>query len=404
MSWPLVKLDDIATLLRGVTFSSDDSVGQSCENYLPVLRAGNIQEKLYTEEGLIWIPEDKIKENQKIKENDIVMCTSSGSADLVGKCAKALSNWNGSFGAFCAGIRANPKKVDASYLYHFLCSPMFRSWTKNSSGANIKNIRISELGEFKLPLPPLEEQKRIAAILDKADAIRRKRQQAIKLADDFLRSVFLEMFGDPVTNPKGWDRGVFGDVIEVLTDYHANGSYETLSENVTLLDDPDYAYMVRTTDLERGNFTDNVKYIDRHAYEHLSKSKVFGGEIVINKIGSAGAVYLMPNLGRPVSLAMNQFMIRCNEKSCNQFFYYQLLTNACQREIFKRVQGAVTKTITKDAVRSIPMIMPSFEAQKKFSQIVDKFESGVIRRVKDASTFDQILFRSLSHGAFQGNS
>src|SRR5690606_13505767 len=65
---------------------------------------------------------------------------------------------------------------------------------------------------------PLPEQKRIAAILDKADAIRRKRQQAIQLADDFLRAVFLNMFGDPVTNPKGWPRAALPDVAEKFTD------------------------------------------------------------------------------------------------------------------------------------------------------------------------------------------
>ncbi len=78
------------------------------------------------------------------------------------------------------------------------------SWTRKSLGANIKNIRKSELEQFKLPLPSLEEQKRIAAILDKADSLRRKRQQALQLADDFLRATFLDLFGDPVTNPKGW--------------------------------------------------------------------------------------------------------------------------------------------------------------------------------------------------------
>ena len=60
-------------------------------------------------------------------------------------------------------------------------------------------------GFHEIPLPPLPEQKRIAAILDKADQLRQKRQQAIGLADEFLRSVFLDMFGDPVTNPKGWE-------------------------------------------------------------------------------------------------------------------------------------------------------------------------------------------------------
>ena len=69
--------------------------------------------------------------------------------------------------------------------------------------------------EHEIPLPPLKEQKRIAAILDKADNLRRKRQQAILLADEFLRAVFLDMFGDPVTNPKGWEIKPLRDVSRI---------------------------------------------------------------------------------------------------------------------------------------------------------------------------------------------
>lgn len=262
-------------------------------------------------------------------------------------------------------------------------------------------VNKSKFEELEIPLPSLDEQKRIAAILDKADAIRRKRQQAIQLADDFLRSVFLDMFGDPVTNPKGWEVKKFGEVIDVLTDYHANGSYKTLVKNVTLFDEPNFAYMVRTTDLEKKNYTESVKYIDQHAYEHLSKSKVFGGEIIMNKIGSAGAVYLMPNLNKPVSLAMNQFMIRCNELSTNEFMYYQLKTDAGAREIAKRVQGAVTKTITKDAVRDVSVIVPPIELQNKFIEIVGKIKKLKIG-INDSYELTRSEFNSLSQKAFAG--
>ena len=79
------------------------------------------------------------------------------------------------------------------------------------------NLSSKWVENHEIPLPPLPEQKRIAAILDKADAIRRKRRQAIKLADDFLRATFLDMFGDPVTNPKGWE------VKELLTISQTSG-------------------------------------------------------------------------------------------------------------------------------------------------------------------------------------
>lgn len=99
-------------------------------------------------------------------------------------------------------------KTDLSnrYIYHYLNSGLAKQQIEsNSRGGTQKFVSLGNIRELMIPLPPLEEQKRIAAILDKADAIRRKRQQAIELADEFLRSVFLDMFGDPVTNPKGWE-------------------------------------------------------------------------------------------------------------------------------------------------------------------------------------------------------
>ncbi len=80
-----------------------------------------------------------------------------------------------------------------------------------------------------------------------------------------------------------------GDSLTVLTDYHANGSYERLRENVTLLDVPNYAVMIRTTNFEKGDFEDDLKYIDEHAYNFLAKSKVHPGDILMNKIASREA-------------------------------------------------------------------------------------------------------------------
>lgn len=106
-------------------------------------------------------------------------------------------------------------RFDSGFLRHFLTSDLFHHQFMNTVagvGGSLLRARPAEVERIKIPLPPLTEQKRIAAILDKADAIRRKRQQAIQLADDFLRAVFLDMFGDPVTNPKGWKSMPLGRV------------------------------------------------------------------------------------------------------------------------------------------------------------------------------------------------
>jgi len=167
-----------------------------------------------------------------------------------------------------------------------------------------------------------------------------------------------------------------------------------------MYDEPNYALMIRTTDLEKKDFESDVKYIDENAYELLKKSKLYGNEIIINKIGSAGKVYLMPNLNRPASLGRNAFMLRYKENCNVKFFYYLLISSYGDREIQQHVRGAVTKTITKDAVRSIQVIIPPIEHQNRFADFV---------RAADKSKFEmrrglnklELLYKSLMQKCFQ---
>ncbi|WP_318473996.1 restriction endonuclease subunit S [Photobacterium leiognathi] len=106
------------------------------------------------------------------------------------------------------------EQLDWRYLYYALSVARLEKKTITTS---IPGLNRDDFYDTEIPLPPLEEQKRIAAILDKADAIRQKRKQAIDLADEFLRSVFLDMFGDPVKNPKGWEVKPLRDVVGIVT-------------------------------------------------------------------------------------------------------------------------------------------------------------------------------------------
>jgi type I restriction enzyme S subunit len=290
---------------------------------------------------------------------------------------------------FCLGadgvkVLNTNKKVLPKFLYYFLQT------------VNLPDVGYSRhykfLKECFVPIPPLHIQEQIADTLDKADAILRKDKELLTKYDELAQAIFYDMFGDPVKNEKGWQVGFFGDFISVLTDYHSNGSYETLRDHVTLKNTPDYALMVRTTDLEKNNFTDNVNYITKEAYEHLEKSKVFGGEIIINKIGSAGNIYLMPFLNRPVSLGMNAFLVRLKDELNPVFAYYFLNTDFGKYEISKRVFGAVTKTITKDAVRSIPMFIIPKNKQDRFVQYITSIN---ILINKGSITNSSSLFQSL---------
>ena len=219
MSWPIGKLGDLAHIISGFAFKSN----WFGEGKSKVIRIGDLQN------GKIDILNTKvfdevahpIKEQYLIKEGDILMALSGAT---VGKIAIADIKSEGAYlnQRVCI-IRAKSCEA-SSYLKYVFSGALFDKLLLSAGGAAQPNLSPKDLVNMEIPFPPFVEQKRIAAILDKADAIRQKRQQAIQLADDFLRSVFLDMFGDPVTNPKGWDVGLLErGILSIISGWSANG-------------------------------------------------------------------------------------------------------------------------------------------------------------------------------------
>ena len=268
-------------------------------------------------------------------------------------------------------------------------------------GAGLKHISKGYILEIQIPLPPLTVQQKIADVLDRANTLIERRKAQIEKLELLIKSQFIEMFGDPVTNPMGWKKDPMGHHLSLLTDFSANGSYEYLDSNVIMRDYPDYAWMVRTIDLEKQDFSKDVKYINKEAYEILGKSKLFGGEIIMNKIGSAGKIYLMPILKFPASLGRNAFMFRYKDNIKPMFIYFLLTSKYGEKEIQQHVRGAVTKTITKDAVRSIPIIVPPLALQTRFAAFVERVEVQKVK-MKQGLNLMEVEYKSLMQKCFNG--
>lgn len=192
--------------------------------------------------------------------------------------------------------------------------------------------------------------------------------------------------------PPFWKLCQLADIISDLTDYHANGSYEKLKENVILSDMPDYAVMIRATNFEKNDFKKDLKYINKQGYDFLSKSKLFGGEILIGKIGNAGRVYYMPFLEQKASLAMNLFALRVDLVS-SKFIYYQLKNFHQEQEIRNYVKGVGNPTIDKISIRSIHINLCSIEEQH---QIVKEIESRLSICEKVEQSIDDSLEKAIA--------
>ncbi|OQW85814.1 MAG: hypothetical protein BWK72_20290 [Rhodoferax ferrireducens] len=212
MSLSFVRVGDLSEQIRGVTYGKEDATKTPVSGYLPVLRAGNITDHGLFYGDLVYVPAGKVSAKQKLRTGDIVVAASSGSLDVVGKTAPVLADFDGGFGAFCKVLRPN-SRVEPKYFAQFFKRPEYRTTISSlAAGANINNLRNEHLDELLIPLPPLPEQRRIAAILDQADALRAKRREALAQLDSLTQSIFIEMFGDPVANPKGWPIRKLSDV------------------------------------------------------------------------------------------------------------------------------------------------------------------------------------------------
>ncbi|EFA7427537.1 hypothetical protein CXJ68_003233 [Escherichia coli] len=281
------------------------------------------------------------------------------------------------------------KNVYNKYLYH--CIKKFVPQLELlGNGATFKEVSKKVVENFEIPLPPFEEQKRIADILDKADDIRQKREQAIKLADVFLLATFLEMFGDPVENPKGWN--VFS-----LLEYGSfkNGMNFTKGESGTALKClgvGDFKSLATIT------CVDNIAEIELNtppSAEYLLKD----GDIVFVRSNGNKAL-----IGRCLTIypgkekvTFSGFCIRYRIESTSvtpEYLNFLFRTPSVKQKMLSGGQGANIQNISQGTLSSLRIPIPPLEKQQAFSKVVsfhsELMEKMDINLVKINDMFDSI--------------
>ena len=301
----------------------------------------------------------------------------------------AVHHYSGKFAASmdCLTLKISNKKVHGLFLYYYLTSKLNLLNNVGFQGTGLKHLEKNFLYNFICPTPPFDEQVKISQILNKVDQAIDKTNKSIEKIQHLKKGLMTKILNKGVGNTD-FKQTKLGGYIDVLTDYHANGSYEKLKENVELLKNEDYSIMIRTTNLVENNFSD-LRYISKSAYNFLAKSKVFPGDIVMNKIADPGTVFLVPKLDKPLSLGMNLFLIRTNAKLTNQkFVFYYLKQN--ENYIKRFTSGSTTKTITKEAVRNLTIWVPPLNEQNKIVQTLSEIDSKLDNEKAYKSELEQL--------------
>jgi type I restriction enzyme S subunit len=192
----LAALGEVSEFIRGITFTPNDVEEVASTNTVGVMRTKNVQEQLDLND--VWQIDRKFvkNKNQYLEEGDLLV-SSANSWNLVGKASWVpFLNYESSFGGFVTVLRGNKKLVDRRYLYYWFVSDRIQKLLRSFSNktTNISNLSLSRAKELTIPLPPLAEQQRIAALLDTADRILKQRELAIAKLDQLAQSVFVDIF------------------------------------------------------------------------------------------------------------------------------------------------------------------------------------------------------------------
>ena len=396
MSWPIVNLGDIAEFIRGVTFKPHDLIEFGANDFVVCMRTKNIQKDL-DESDLISLPKNLIKNKTKfLKKGDLLISTAN-SFELVGKsCWVPELEYPAVAGGFISILRAKEELLYPRYLFHWIKTSQTQNLLRNCGRqtTNISNMDFDRAKMLKIPVPPLNEQKRIASILDKADAVRRKRQQAIELSEQLLRSVFLDMFGDPVSNPKVFKLGKIGDLLSSVnygTSSKAgeNGKFPILRmNNITYAGDWDLG---------------SLKYIDMDEKER-KKYTVESGDILFNRTNSKELVGKTAVFSEKEPYIFAGYLIRSKTNSLAEPEYISsFLNSAYGKAILKNMCKSIVgmANINAKEYQSIEILIPPIEEQKKYVEITNKIREQI-------STYKQSLIKinqlcgALNQTAFKG--
>lgn len=259
------------------------------------------------------------------------------------------------------------QRFDPDYLKHLLTSNQFHRQfmqTVSGVGGSLVRARPSEVAKIKVPRPSKAEQRRIAAILDASDSLRRKRKEAIRLADEFLKAVFIDMFGDPTMNQKGFPEGTIRDLV-------ASANYGT-SEKAN--DDSGRFPILRMGNItyEGGWDLTALKYVDLDARTQ-DKYLARKGDLLFNRTNSKElvgktAVY---ELDEPMAIAGYLVRVRVNQRG-NPYYVSSYLNSVHgKRALEARAKSIVgMANINAQEMQDIQILIPPVELQDRYARIV----------------------------------
>jgi type I restriction enzyme S subunit len=380
--WERCRLGDIAEVVTGNTPPKNDSSNYGDEYLL--VRPAELGGDVPITDAEVKLSSQGMKKTRTVPKDSVLVCC-IGSIGKIGIAGVPLAT-NQQINSVVF-----KKTIDPKFGFYYLKSRA-KHLAEKANNSVVAIINKTDFSNTEFRYPPLEEQRRIATILDKADAIRRKRQKALTLVDDFLRSTFLEMFGDPVVNPKGYPEHSLGNLVDVRDGTHDSPKYV------------DEGYPLITSKNVTGGRLDFSKarnISERDFIEIGKRSSVEKGNILMPMIGTIGKPIIV-DTDRQFAIK-NVALLRTDGADPLTVFLLELLKgHYLSHAILKSSRGGTQKFIALSDIRSLPICLPPKEQLLEFSSIVQKIE-GLKVQMANACVYSDQFFEASSQRLFRGD-
>lgn len=380
MSWEKVRLDSICTMLSGNAWSASKFKDSG---KIPIIRIQNLGNN--ENEKFIWW-DDKYDNKFVIHAGDLLLSLSGSIKIDTWKGEDALLNQR--------IVKLIPNNgVDHRWFY-WQINNIILEIEKMGKWALVNNVSVTDLKEIQIPLPPLPIQKRIAEILDAADDLRRKDQELLRKYDELAQAIFIDMFGDPVKNEKGWEVGRIRDVaLEVKY-----GTSKPAEEN------GQYPYLRMNNITYEGNWDfRSLKYINLPE-EELEKYIVRDGDLVFNRTNSKELVgkTAVFDFDKEMAIAGYLIRVRFNERANPYYISSYLNSKHGKKTLIGMCKSIVgMANINAQELQEIRIMIPPINLQNEYSKLFRKIQlskSNVITQINNSNK----LFEKILQQAFKG--
>lgn len=343
--------------------------------YIDIASVDRFQKKIVLESVSDITPDSApSRARQLVFAGDIIISTVRPNLNTVAIIPKELDGAIASTG-FCV-LRPNKLKVDTKYLFHYVKPEAFvNSLVKLATGANYPAVSDKIIKEQQLKAISLCEQKEIAATLDKAENILHKREQAIKLADNFLRANFLKLFGDPISNPKNWELRKLGEIADCqLGKMLSKKSKTGLSPKKYLRNANIRWRKIDVSDLLEMDFNE----------KELSKFELKQGDLLVCEGGEIGRCAIWDNQIQDCYYQKALHRVRPDYNVLTSVYLQEYFYSMAKGNAFSEFVSEVTFShLTAEKLKNLLIPIPEISIQRKFEMIYNKLNTLIYDKYSD---------------------